>query len=266
MMIDSHCHLASHKFATNEIASLVDSARQADVSQMITLSTSLDDCQDNLNIAETHPEVYAAVGIHPCDVHLTINDFIPQLRQFAQHPKCVAIGETGLDYFHPAPDGLSNSEYHNRQRVFLEQQFELAAELNKNIVLHTRDKNGTTSLDDCLSIYRNWSSKVTAVFHCFLGPIENAKEIFELGGIISFTGISTFKSAKDCTAAAIAAPVGSFMLETDSPYLAPTPYRGKRCEPAYTAITAKHLATLREETLEYLASHTTDTARKFYKI
>lgn len=266
MIIDSHCHLVSYKFQREEIAELVDRAIEAGVTQMVTLATNLEDAPKHLEIAESFPSVWAAIGIHPCDVHETPDDYLTALRTFAMHPRCVAIGETGLDYFHPAPEGWTNEDYHQRQRDFLEQHFEMAAELGKNIVIHTRDKSGKQSLTDCLDIYARYADKVQAVFHCFLGPIENAKRIFELGGLISFTGISTFKSAKDCIAAAIAVPAGSFMVETDSPYLAPTPHRGQRCEPAFTTLTAHHLADARGETFDSFASHTTQTAKKFYKI
>ena len=266
MIIDSHCHLVSSKFPEEEIPSLIERAHDNGVTQLVTLATHLGDCAQNLTIAEAYETVFTCVAIHPCDVIDSTDAFIPALRDFAKHEKCVAIGETGLDYFHPAPEGWTEQKYHQRQRDFLEQHFALAAELGKNIVIHTRDKKGTASLDDALLIYAKWADRVQAVFHCFLGPLENATRIFDLGGLISFTAISTFKSANDCSKAAADAPIGSFMLETDSPYLAPAPHRGKRCEPAYLKKTAEHIAHLRNETIEELCNHTTQTTRKFYNI
>ncbi|MDB9741790.1 TatD family hydrolase [Akkermansiaceae bacterium] len=266
MIIDSHCHLVSYKYEEGEIKSILERAQQAGVEKLVTLATNLEDAPKHLALTEQFDPIYACIGIHPCDVAECPDDYMTQLTRYAEHPKCVAIGETGLDYFHPAPEGWTEETYHARQREFLEAHFALAAKLKKNIVIHTRDKTGKASLNDCLDIYAKWSDKVQAVFHCFLGPLENADKIFELGGIISFTGIATFKSATDCSEAAKLAPKGKFMLETDSPYLAPAPNRGKRCEPAYTADTAKHIAALRNESLEDLAAHTSATAEKFYNL
>lgn len=261
---DSHCHLAAHKFSADELATLVGNASDAGVKRIVTVATSLEDIPQNIAIAEQFGSVYCAIGIHPCDVHETPDDYMPSVKESAQHAKCVAIGETGLDYFHPAPEGWTDEAYHQRQRDFLRQHFELAKELGKNIIIHTRDKSGKQSLDDALDIYADFADGVVAVFHCFLGPWENATRIIELGGIVSFTGIATFKSAKDCIAAAIEAPAGKFMVETDAPYLAPAPHRGKRNEPAYTEHTAQAIATARGELFADFYAHTEATANAFF--
>ncbi|MEO1857773.1 MAG: TatD family hydrolase [Rubritalea sp.] len=261
---DSHCHLASHKFSHSELEQIILNAKGAGIHRMVTLATSLDDAPSNIAICETFPQVFCAIGIHPCDVHASPDDYLNQLREFARHPKCVAIGETGLDYFHPAPEGWTKENYHKRQRDFLRQHFKLAKELGKNVVIHTRDKSGYQSLHDSLDIYQEFSSEVRAVFHCFLGPWENAHRIIELGGYISFTGIATFKSAKDCIAAASQAPAGRMMVETDSPYLAPTPYRGKRNEPAFTQFIAQKIADARGETLQSFSEHTEKSVNTFF--
>ncbi len=129
MIIDSHCHLASHKFPNDALEEIILRAKEAGVTRMVTLSTSLDDCPQNLRIADQFPEVFACIGIHPCDVHDTPDAFIHTLTPLAQHPRCVAIGETGLDYFHPAPEGWTDENYHARQQDFLHQHFQLAAKL-----------------------------------------------------------------------------------------------------------------------------------------
>lgn len=264
MLTDSHCHLASHQFSADELADVINRSKSAGVTRLVSISTDLTDCQTNIEIAEQYPEVFTALGIHPCDVHETPDDFLPTLRQMAQHPRCVAIGETGLDYFHPAPDGWDQETYHARQRDFLRQHFQLAAELGKNVIIHTRDRSGKQSLEDAITIYQDFAHQVRAVFHCFLGPWEMATDIIALGGCVSFTGISTFKNAHDCLSAAVQAPAGSFMLETDSPYLAPTPHRGQRCEPAYTRLTAEHIAHARGESLAELARHTEQCCESFF--
>lgn len=265
MLIDSHCHLASHKFSNDELDDIVTRARDHDVTRMVTLATSLEDAPINIRIAEQHPDVFAAVGIHPCDVHETPDNYLAELEILANHPRCVAIGETGLDYYHPAPDGWTDDSYHARQQAFLTQHFELASKLGKNIVIHTRDQSGDASLQDAIAIYRPFAEKVQAVFHCFPFSYESAQPILELGGLISFTGIATFKNAAMVVDTATRCPERSFMLETDAPYLSPVPHRGKRNEPAYTRFTAESIALARGESLEQLATHTSETAERFYQ-
>ena len=263
---DSHCHLVSYKFPAEEISELVQRAKENGIHRMITLTTSLEDIPQHLAITEAHQNVFATIGIHPCDVHETSDNFLTELKNHAQHPKCCAIGETGLDYFHPAPEGWTEAGYRARQREFLRQHFELAKELGKNIVIHTRDRSGKQSLDDAVAIYREFADDVKAVFHCFLGPWENAQPILELGGYLSYTGIATFKKATDCLDAAVKTPADRIMVETDSPYLAPTPHRGKRNEPAYTIYTAEVIATARGISLEEFSSITEENVETFYQI
>ena len=264
MITDSHCHLASHKFSQEELPEIINRAKENEISRMVTLATNLEDCSANLDIADTFPEVFACIGIHPCDVHQTDDDYLEKIEQYSRHPRCVAIGETGLDYFHPAPEGWTEKDYHQRQQLFLEQHFELAARLGKNIVIHTRDKSGNGSLEDSIKIYSQYADEVRAVFHCWPHDLDTASPIFELGGIISFTGVATFKNATHVLDAASKCPEGSFMLETDSPYLAPVPHRGQRNEPAFTRKTAETIALAREESLSQLAAHTHNTANQFF--
>jgi len=268
MLTDSHCHLASHKFSKEEIPALLSRAEENRVHRMVTLSTCLDDISANLELASQYPQIHATVGIHPCDVHVTSDDYFLKLRDFVSHPRCCAIGETGLDYFHAAPEGWTEGDYHTRQRDFLHQHFQLAAEVGKNIVIHTRDKTGDASLHDAVRIYQDYYSKVSAVFHCFLGPWENphVKTILEMGGYLSYTGIATFKSAGETLHVAVNTPEDRIMVETDSPYLAPVPYRGKRNEPAYTLHTASLIAEAREMSLEQFSAVTEKNVEKFYKL
>lgn len=264
MLTDSHCHLASHKFSSDELGEIITRAREHGVKRMVTLATNLTDCPKNLAIAEHHSEAYACIGIHPCDVHETTDDYLTDLENYAQHSRCVAIGETGLDYFHPAPKGWTDDTYHARQRDFLHQHFQLAAKLKKNIVIHTRDRSGDASLQDAIAIYRDYAEHVRAVFHCFPFAFEQAQPILHLRGLISFTGIATFKNATTVLDTATRCPAGSFMVETDAPYLAPVPHRGKRNEPAFTRHTAEYIAQARGESLKALAAHTEKTATQFY--
>lgn len=265
-MTDSHCHLGSHKFSPDEIPEIIARAHENGVHRMITLATDPGDLAVNLELAHRYEEISACIGIHPCDVHECPADFEAILRPHLSDPKVVAIGETGLDYFHPAPEGWTEGEYHARQRDFLRRHFALAKEANLNIVIHTRDKEGTNSFDDSLVIYAEFAESVRAVFHCFPGPPELAERVFEAGGVISFTGIATFKNARAVVDTVKAAPFGSFMLETDSPYLSPAPHRGKRCEPGFTRFTAEAIAAQREVSLESLVLETETLVESFFKL
>ena len=265
-VIDTHCHLASAKFA-GEAADLIGRANAAGVDRMITLSTGFHDIPANLALVADHPgTVMAAVGIHPCDVHSvdTGASWQDALAAAANHPGVVAIGETGLDYYHPPPDGWSEEDFRARQRDMLRGHFEVAARCGLGIVLHTRDRAGRQSITDALAIAADFAGRVRPMFHCFLGPWEWAAPILALDGIISFGGIVTFPSAIDTLAAAIAAPAGVFTLETDAPYLAPAPHRGKRNEPAFVTATATFLAAKRGESAAEMAAHTTATAARFF--
>ncbi len=232
---------------------------------MITLATSLDDVAANLAIAQD-PAIHACVGIHPCDVHNAPDNAVGQLAIFASDPRVCAIGETGLDYYHPAPEGWEEGKFRERQRVFLRQHFQLASEAGLNLVIHTRDREGFQSFEDAMLIYADYEASVRAVFHCFIGPWENAQRVIGMGGLVSFGGVVTFKTAHEVRDTAVRCGAGTFMVETDSPYLAPQPHRGKRNEPSFVRHTAEHLATLRDESLAELARHTGEAASTFFRL
>ncbi len=266
MIIDSHCHLGSHKFSRDEIPELIARAHKNGVTRLITLATGEDDISTNLQIAHDHPEVSACIGIHPCDVHETRDDFEALLSPHLSDPKVAAMGETGLDYFHPAPEGWTEESYHARQRDFLRRHFDLAQSAGLNLVIHTRDRSGSASFEDALAIYSEYAEQVRAVFHCFPGPPQLAARVIAAGGLISFTGIATFKNAQDVVDTVKSTPPGSFMLETDAPYLAPEPQRGKRCEPSFTRHTAEAIAQLRGLEVSELARETSEVAQQFFRL
>ncbi len=264
MITDSHCHLASERFSDEERGALIDRAEEAGVHRLVTLATSLDDVEKNLELARD-PRVKAAIGIHPCEVHEAPDDAVALLSAHAGDLRVCAIGETGLDYFHPAPEGWAEGDYRARQRDFLKQHFELAASAGLNVVIHTRDREGNASFDDALDVYQDYSTRVRAVFHCFIAGWSLAERVIDRGGLVSFGGVATFKKADVVKDAVRRCPEGSFMLETDSPYLAPEPMRGKRNEPAFTMHTARAVAELRGESLEQLAAHTEAAASSFFR-
>jgi TatD DNase family protein len=264
MLTDTHCHLASHRFAPAEVPALIERAHVAGVTRMVTLATSLADLQANLTLADT-PGIHACIGIHPCDVHHAPDDVIARLAAFTSDPRVCAIGETGLDYYHPAPEGWTEAAFRDRQRSLLRQHFELAAAARLNLVIHTRDRSGHTSFEDALAIYADHHHAVRAIFHCFIGPWANAKRVLDLGGLVSFGGVSTFKNATDIRETIARCPSGSFLLETDAPYLAPEPHRGHRNEPAFVRHTAERIAAVRDESLTALAAHTNLAATRIFR-
>mgnify|MGYP002655195729 CR=1 FL=1 len=265
MFTDSHCHLASKRFCPEEIPAVLERARLADVTRMITLATSLDDVPANLLLAE-NPAIHACIGIHPCDVHHAPDDAVAKLATYAADPRVCAIGETGLDFYHPAPDEWEEQRFRDRQKAMLREHFELAATHGLNIVIHTRDREEAASFEAALAIYREFHASVRAVFHCFIGPWENAKRVLDLGGLVSFGGVATFKSAHLVRETILRCPSDCFMLETDSPYLAPEPHRGKRNEPSFVRDTAVAIAAWRGEPLESLAWQTGETASRFFRL
>ncbi len=210
---------------------------------------------------ENEPDVRVAVGVHPCDAD-TVKDagWLAELRELAQHPKVAAIGEIGLDYFHAPPEGFTLEAWKAHQATVLTAQLELATELKLNVILHNRE-----SWEDLTALVLPFSDRLRGVFHCFTGTIEQAQPLLERGHLISFTGIVSFKNAGVIAETAQLVPEGSYMIETDAPYLAPVPYRGKRCEPAYVADTARAIATLRGEPVENVAAATTRTALGFFR-
>ncbi len=264
MLTDTHCHLASHRFLTDELPGLLDRARATGVRRMVTLATSLEDLPANLTLAE-NPGVHCGIGIHPCDVHHAPDDAVAQLSALTPDPRVCVLGETGLDYYHPAPDGWDEVTFRTRQHAFLRQHFELAAATGLNVVIHTRDQKGHASFEDALQIYHDYHNSVRAVFHCFSAAWESAKRVLDLGGLVSFGGVATFRNARRVIETLGRCPAGSFMLETDAPYLAPEPHRGQRNEPAYVRNIAEFIAEVRKEPLEALARHTEVTATTFFR-
>ncbi len=265
MLTDSHCHLASHRFTADEVPAIIERAEAAGVTRLVTLATCLDDVEENLTIA-SHPSVHACIGIHPCDVHQAPDDAALRLARHLTDPRVCGIGETGLDYFHPAPEGWEPERFRERQRKFLHQHFELAAAARLNLVIHTRDREGDASFTDALAIYQTYHQSVRAVFHCFIGSWENAKRVLDLGGLVSFGGVATFKTAHQVRDTLKKCPAGTFMIETDAPYLSPEPCRGKRNEPALMRHTAERIAEQRGQSLADLAHETQLTTATFFRL
>lgn len=258
-LVDSHTHLASRQFQA-DLPEVLGRAREAGVGAMVAPSVDLANAREVLAIAEAEPEVYAAVGIHPCDVDSVADDsWVEELRELARHPKVVALGETGLDYYHAPPKGYTAAAWREWQQRVLRLHLELAVELGLNVVLHNRD-----SWADLVAAVEPFHGRLRVQFHCFTGTLEEAKPLLEAGHLISFTGIVTFKNGGNMPATAASVTAGSYLLETDAPYLAPMPYRGQRCEPAHVRLTAEKVAALRGLDVEQVISETSATARCFF--
>ncbi len=285
MLIETHAHLDYPDFAP-DFEDVLRRATEAGVTRIITIGTSIESSRRAVALAEKYPNVFAVVGVHPTYVEESGEDVITPLRELAQNPRVVGIGETGLDY-HSLPslelakDGkttqvfikalqtstdeqieaeIHDGAYKSKQASLFEQQLDLAAELGLNVVIHQRD-----AWDDALEIMRAYTGKVRGVFHCFGGSLEQASEVIDLDHLVSFTGIVTFKNGASVREVAAKVPLWKFMVETDCPYLAPVPFRGKRCEPAHTRIVAESIASARGISLVEIAEATTETAEKFFR-
>ena len=260
MLIDSHAHLG-HKQFSADLGQVVERAVAAGVTQFVAPAVDIPNARELLELSQIHPQIHPAVGIHPCDVDTVSGEaWVSELRELATRPGVAAIGEIGLDYFHAPPDGFDVESWRRHQAHVLQLQLELASELGLNVILHARECH-----DELVAAVRPFNGRLRGVFHCFTGTPEQAQEVIDMGHLVSFTGIVTFKNSPIIQATAKAVPDGSFMLETDSPYLAPVPFRGKRCEPAFVADTARFVAGLRGQSLEELAQRTSATAQAFFK-
>ncbi len=260
---DTHAHLDFPEFQ-KDFAEVLARARDAGITKMISIGTNIESSRRALALAEAHDEIHAVVGWHPSDALEAPADVRPALRELARHPKVVAIGETGLDYYR-LPSGKGGTaeddvRYKARQAEIFRQQLELAAELKLNCVIHQR---GDT-LSDTLDIMNPVAGQTRGVFHCFSGDLDALRRIREMGSMVSFTGIVTFKNGDNVRAAAAAVPMGEFMLETDCPFLAPVPHRGKRCEPAHVREIAETIAQVKGCSLEELSTATCAAAHRFF--
>jgi TatD DNase family protein len=285
MLIETHAHLDYPDFA-DDFNDVLRRATEAGVTRIITIGTSVESSRRAVDLAEKYPNIFAVIGVHPTYVEESSEDVITPLRELAKGSRVVAIGETGLDY-HSLPSvelskerkttqvfvkalqtstdeqmeaEIHDGAYKSKQASLFEQQLDLAAELGLNVVIHQRD-----AWDDTLEIIRPYSGKLRAVFHCFGGTREQADEVLALGHLVSFTGIVTFKNGASVREVAAQLPLGDFMVETDCPYLAPVPFRGKRCEPAHTRLVAESIAAARGITLDELAHATTQAAERFFR-
>lgn len=253
MYVDSHCHL-NYKGLVEEQEAVLTRARAAGVAAMLNISTRANEWDEVIGLAERESDVWASVGIHPheADIHPDVET--PTLVERAGHPRVVGIGESGLDYYYDKSD-------RDRQRASFRAHIAAARETGLPIIVHTRDAE-----DDTHQILAEEMGKgaFTGVIHCFTASADFGRKALDLGLYISISGIVTFKNARDLQAAAKEIRADRLLIETDSPFLAPVPHRGRPCEPAFVADTARFLAELRGEPLEQLAETTSANFRALF--
>jgi TatD DNase family protein len=251
-LIDSHCHL-NYEGLVERQAEVLENAREQGVTGFLNISTRQREWKDIVAVAEREPDVWASVGVHPheADAHPDLG--AAALVEAADHPRVIAIGECGLDYFYDKSDRVA-------QRERFQAHIDAARQTGLPLVIHTREAE-----DDTAKILEAAVKEggVTGVLHCFTGSAELARKGLDLGFYVSLSGIVTFKNAADLQDTAKWLPADQMLVETDSPFLAPVPHRGKKCEPAFVADTARFVAGLRGEEPEQLAEATT---ANFFKL
>ncbi len=257
-LIDSHCHL-NYEYDGKTVEDLVREAGAVGVEALVTISVDFETHPEVVAISEKFPNVYHTVGLHPHEGSRWKPADAEYLRKAARHPKCRGIGELGLDYYY------DHSE-HDAQLAALRAQLDLALEVELPIIVHSRDAEA-----DLLPELANYAKRVkpggrVGVIHCFTGTQKFGQRCLDLGFYISFSGILTFKNAEPLRVAAKTYPLERILVETDSPFLAPIPFRGKKGEPAMVLQTAMKLAEVKGLPLEDIARATTENAKRFFGI
>ena len=255
MFVDTHCHLEDENFSADR-AEVIARAKSAGVERIINFGSTLQSSIAVAELAKNFSGLYAGVGIHPEEIDDFDEKTCARLAELANGKRVVAIGEIGLDY-HWEKDSQRRLI---QQKIFVE-QLDLARQLNLPVCVHDRDAHG-----DTLKILQTEGKNLRGVLHCYSGSLETAREVWKLGWLIGVDGPLTFKNSAKVPEVVKAAPRDLLLIETDAPYLAPVPYRGKRNEPAYVVEVAKKLAEIRGETLDEVAAYTAANAMRLYAL
>ena len=251
MIIDSHCHL-DYEPLINNIDQVLLNAKKKNITNLLTIGTSLESSKKVLEIVSKYPNVYGAIGIHPNSTtgNLDKLDEIHMLKK--KNKKIIAFGETGLDYFYKRSDKKD-------QIIAFEKHVEFSISEKIPVIIHTRDAD-----DDTISIVKKYYKKTNFLIHCFTGNLEFAKNLLNLNCLISFSGIITFKKSNDLRDVVKYVPLEKMLIETDSPYLSPDPFRGKSNEPANVKIVAETVASIKQISFEQVATSTTANFNNFF--
>ena len=252
MLFDTHAHMNDPAFDQDR-EEMILSLKEKGTGFVMNVGCCLESSKDCIALAEAYPFVYASVGSHPDSADEVNEEVIENYRRMAQHEKVLAIGEIGLDYYYETvPREI-------QQKAF-RMQMELAKELNMPVIVHERNAH-----DDGMRIVKEFKG-VTGVFHCYSGSAEMARQLVNMGWYIGFTGVLTFKNARKAVETAASIPLDRIVLETDCPYMAPEPFRGKRNDPSYLYRMAEQLAQIRGITPEEAAAITTENGKRLYRI
>ena len=252
MLFDTHTHLDDEKFDTDR-DELIGSLKNEGISLLVNVGADMKSSEKSIALAQKYDFIYASVGVHPSDTKDLTDKDIATLEKMAQHEKVVAIGEIGLDYYWDEPEREIQKEWFLKQLL-------LSKKLNMPYIIHDRDAHA-----DTLEIIKKVGYK-NGVMHCFSGSVEMAKEVISLGMYVSLSGTVTFKNAKKAQEVASVVPLDRLLIETDSPYLTPEPFRGKRNNSANVKYTAQKIADLRGIKFEDLAKITLENGKRFYNI
>lgn len=253
MLFDSHCHIDDNRFEGDR-EEVIRRAETSGVTGLINVGADLASSARSVGLAEKYAGIYAAAGFHPHDAKDARDEHFEQIYNWTKQPKVVAVGEIGLDYYY------NHSAKEVQQAVFI-RQLDLARQAGKPVIIHDRDAHG-----DILSIIKKEGQGLTGVFHCFSGSLEMAHEVIKLGYYVSIAGPVTFPNAAKLKEVARTVPLDRLLVETDSPYLTPHPYRGRRNEPAYVRYVAEEVARLRGMALEDFAAATTENVKRLFNI
>lgn len=252
MLFDTHAHLNDEAFDADR-AELLETFKDAGVGLVLNAGCSLESSYASIELAEQYPWIYASVGTHPDTADEVNEELLETYRRMCQNPKVKAIGEIGLDYhYETIPREV-------QQQAF-RMQMGLAEELDMPVIVHERDAH-----EDGMAIVKEFS-KVKGVFHCYSGSAEMARQLVDMGWYIGFTGVLTFKNARKAVETAASIPLERIVLETDCPYMAPEPYRGRRNHSGYLMKMAEKLAQIRGLSVEEVISITTENAKRLYRI
>lgn len=252
MLVDSHCHLNMEQFH-EDLESVLDNAEQHKIECLQTICTKMSEFPEILALAEKYAKIYCSIGVHPMEVSNESLVLIETLVAKLRNPKVIGIGETGLDYYYRKDNA-------DRQKESFIRHILASQQTDKPVIIHAREAD-----EDIVAILKEYQSQkqFPALIHCFTSNYSFAKKVLDLGLYISFAGIVTFKNAQDIQEVASKIPLDRMLVETDAPYLAPVPKRGKRNEPAYTRYTAEYIANMRNIPFEELARQTTNN---FYSL
>jgi len=255
MFIDSHCHLDQLDLAEfdNNFENILHNAHDNQVTKMLCVCIDMQNVNAVIKIAEKYPQIFASVGVHPSD--LAENPNFEHLSQLAAHPKVIAIGETGLDYFR-------GKEHRDTQLARFETHIAVAKALNKPLIIHTREAKA----DTIALLSDNQAQAVGGVMHCFTEDWTMAQQALDLGFYISISGIVTFKNAENVREVAKKVPLERLLIETDAPYLAPYPHRGETNEPSYIVHTIEKLSQIKKISIKSVISNTTSNFKKLFNL